>query len=130
MITLDHLYSRHLKGIRVSKDGTWRVMLEGDAVICNHDTGLRQPDIPKKMWKDLHLATTILEEEQTQLVFHTEDHTQQWRIVLNPSMYSIKMPDQEESYPQRGEVLSTPAVQAHPDERVAEGPSGEEDDEE
>jgi hypothetical protein len=131
MRTLDHLYSQKLKGVKVSRDGTWRILLEGKAQICNHDTELKPPDIPKKLYGEIHFATSILEEERTQLVFHNEDHTQQWRIVLNPSMYSIKVPNEEESFPQRGVALSTPViVQEHPDERIAEGPTGEEEEDE
>lgn len=127
MRTLDTFYGRSLKGLKISKDGSWRLMLDGDIIIANHDSKLKSPDIPKTKFGQVFFVVSILDEEKTQLVFRDEDG-EEWRVVLNPSMYSIKVPQEDEVFPQRGvpPALVTPP---HPDDRIAEGPTGDEEGE-
>lgn len=89
MRNLDTYFGRRIVDfISNGDDPEWYIVLDGDVKIISTD-----PEIPKPRidWNGTPLifATLILSNDSTQMVLIDENRTTEFRILLNPTNYTI-----------------------------------------
>lgn len=132
MADLTYFIGRPFEDVLIEgeEDGDWEISLEGGARIINKDVNKSAPD--KEALAGTSFIRPIYSELDTRLQFGVKDMVLQ-EVTLTPALYTIYDPvftSGGEMYPQ---VIPDPleTVPEDPsDERVADGPDAQADEEE
>lgn len=128
--SVDYYHGRKVVAIEDGGEGMgvacWSIRLDGDAVIQNFDPTYIKPDASLV---GMGLQASTLSATQTTLYFGPDNNPSQVSMSLNPTEYAISDPTYtrgELVYPQRS--TSSDVIPDYPADREADGPTGEEDD--
>lgn len=123
-VALDYFNQRRVLDVVDGGGGqgepVWTIQFEGDGLLHNYD-----PTIPKPNVKGAALTLVVMTDKVTEARFGLEV------VYLNPTQYSMVHPVYTKGqivFAQRSKA-NMPSTPPHPDERVAEGPedNGEEE---
>lgn len=129
-VSVDYYHGRPVESV-TEGDGSadapcWTITLEGGAMIHNFDPTYEMPTSLVGMY----FNASTLSPTETTLYFGPGDNPKQVSMSLNPIEYAIADSEYTKGkmvYAQRSEA-NMPAVAQHPDERIADGPTIDEDD--